>query len=82
MEKKQQTATAGYNVIDKIRNEDISKELHVTDVIIKQKVTKENMGICGKDGVSTNYKTISRYSLAGKRDLGRPQKRWRDQFLI
>jgi hypothetical protein len=75
--------SGGYSLIDRKQNEDIKKELHVTDVItrIKDCQTKWREQVERMEGQRI-AKILFKYNVAGKRDQGKLQKRWRDQFLI
>lgn len=38
--------------------------------------------MCGKEGRSMNLKNLYQYDPARKRDPVKPQKKWKEQFLI
>lgn len=72
---------AGYTLLDKKRNEDIRKELKIDSIIQLIKEYQHNW----KEHVNRMPTTsITRaamnYNPSGRRSLGRPAKRWRDQF--
>jgi hypothetical protein len=74
--------TAGYSRWDHKRNEDILTELQISQIteFIYQyrKNWKERVGRMSSDRIP---KMILKYQPKGKRNLGRPLKRWKDSVL-
>jgi hypothetical protein len=74
--------TAGYSRWDHRRNEDISTELqisHITEFICQyRKNWKAYVDRMNSDRIP---KMILKYQPKGKRNLGRPLKRWKDSLL-
>jgi hypothetical protein len=74
--------TAGYTHWDHKRNEDILTELQmsqVTEFIYQyRKNWKEHVERMSSDTIP---KMILKYQPRGKRNLGRPLKRWKDSVL-
>jgi hypothetical protein len=74
--------TAGYTGWDHKRNEDILTELQMsqmTEFIYQyRKNRKEHVDRMSSDGIP---KLILKFQPKGKRNLGRPLKRWKDSVL-
>jgi hypothetical protein len=74
--------TAGYTRRDDKINEDILTELqmsHITELIYQcRKKWKEHVDRISSDRIP---KMILKYQPKGKRNLGRPLKRWMDSVL-
>lgn len=74
-------AVAGYRLIDQRRSEDIRRELQIEDIISKIKNYQikwlEHVERMNQDRFP---RVLLNYDPKGRRDQGRPCKRWRDQF--
>lgn len=72
---------AGYTLMDKKRNDEIRTELKMKNIvdIIKQYQLRWNEHVERMPDTRMT-KSITQYVPEGRRSLGRPKKRWRDQF--
>jgi hypothetical protein len=73
--------TAGYTRWDHKRNEDILTELQISQIKFiyhYRKIWKEHFDRISSDRIP---KMILKYQPKGKRNLGRPLKRWKDSVL-
>jgi hypothetical protein len=76
-------SVAGYKRIDKIRNSKIREELNILNLnykIINFKSQWQNYVLRMEDGRIP--KKILTYNPKGRRDIGRPQLRWEDQYTL
>jgi hypothetical protein len=69
--------TAGYTCWDHNRNEDILTELQMSQITEFIYQYRKNW----KEHVDRIPKMIIKYQPIGKRNLGRPLKRWKDSVL-
>ncbi|KAJ4451110.1 hypothetical protein ANN_02550 [Periplaneta americana] len=72
---------AGYSLLDHKRNEDIRQELNMPNIIetITEYRNKWHEHICTMEPTRIPYR-LHHYKLQGRRRIGRPRKRWKDQF--
>lgn len=72
---------AGYTLLDKKRSEDIRSELNMDNIIdiirTRQNNWKEHIHRMPETSIT---RTIYSHDPRGRRNPGRPTKRWRDQF--
>lgn len=72
---------AGYTLFDRRKNEDIRKELNMQSIIQIIKTKQQNWKEHIQRMPTTRITRVAMdYNPKGKRSLGRPVKRWRDQF--
>lgn len=72
---------AGYSLLDHKRNEDIRQELNMPNIIetITEYRNKWHEHICRMEPTRIPYR-LHHYKPQGRRRIGRPRKRWKDQF--
>ena len=72
---------AGYTRLDRKRNEDIRKQLNIFKLTDKIEIYRrkwiEHVQRMPEDRIP---KIITNYKPTGKRNVGRPRKRWNEQF--
>ena len=72
---------AGYTLLDKKRSSDIGERLGIFN--INDKLTKCKKWIGGniyKEWMTTDYPKKINYKPEERRNIGRPQTRWEDDF--
>jgi hypothetical protein len=75
-------AVRGYNLLDKKRSEEIRKELLVKELNEQIQQYRIQWTLVSRMSVRRLPKLALQYKLEGKRQLGRPKKRWIDQIHI
>jgi hypothetical protein len=72
---------AGYRLIDHRRNEDVKEELQITDINSRIK-DYQIKWLQHSERMEQNRipKLLLNYKPRGRRDQGRPSRRWRKQF--
>lgn len=72
---------AGYTLLDHKRNEDIREEINITSVVDKIIEYRNNWyGHITRMPPNRIPQMLFHYHPTGKRNVGRPKKRWSDQF--
>ena len=71
---------AGYTLWDKKRSDDIREQLGIFNINDKLTQYKINWRNIYKEWMTTDYPKKLNYKPEGRRNIGRPQTRWEDDF--